>query len=430
MKNSTPIFTILEGFCSLLFLQTAGRLSSWLIRTKSDSWIIVQLLASSCVFSTSMYFLYRIYTFPVSISLASATLIGVVLALTILVALYGIISGRGNSIESSLLVAYIVYCLYFTFTDFQSSISASTFLYFFSSSSRTDIPPLPPVFINGFTNLVSSLAALVPAGFETVFQFMRGAVSTVTPSVFVSLSYRLGVFFAATRIVPAIHEATHSRTNSSISLSDSNSFSPISDEKFTHVALDEDDEDSFFIEDYEEDDDITVIQYDEFNAHLLHEKLEYLTPTNSSDTLTSPPPPFRREKSKINTIQFLIFAYAPCILIAVYTHLLIQHLSLFNDSNVVSNNAAGNSTSGSFLSYLSDCVGSGHKATVSYPSPSHIAVWSWSNGWASPRNSWQFWGWVNMFSTLTLYTLEFFLDKKSNREEIIHHWSTEKTILL
>lgn len=429
IENSTPLFTIMEGFCSLIFLQTAGRLSLWLIRTKGDSWIIAQLLASSCIFSSGMYFLYRIYTFPVLISMASATMIGVVLTSTVFVSLYGIISGRGNSIESSLLFAYIVYCLYFTFTDFQSTISASNFLYFFSSN-KADIPPLPPFFINGYASLASSLAALVPAGFETMFRFLRGAVSNVTPSVFVSLAYRLGVFFTATRIVPAVHEVSHSRTASVSTLSDLDVVvKPVRDVQASlreQQAMDEDDEHEEILYSDDEDDDITVIQYDELDTTLLDEKLTYLSTTSAvkplEDPLPHPTHSPRRKRSKVNSIQFLIFAYAPCILIAVYTHLLLGHLTLFNSG--LSNSTGIDSKGSTILFYL-------RVAIPKMISPASATtdlqpVWSWMHGWANPRDSWQFWGWVNMFTTLALYTGELAFGQKTNREEVIeHHWNSD-----
>lgn len=448
VKNATPLFTTLEGFCTLLVLQTLGRLSSWLVRTKSDSWMIVQLLASSCTISTSLYFLYRIYTFPVTISLVSASLIGVVLTIAAFIALYGIISGRGNTVESSLLFAYIVYCLYFTFTDFQSSFSASSFLYFFSSGTRPDIPPLPPLIVDGYTNLASTVAGQVPAGFKTVFQFLQGAVSTVTPSVFVSLSYRLTVFFAATRIVPAVHQASHSRRNSASSIS-ALDFAQVKS-KFdinNEDALDEDDRDlDEDLIDGDDDDDATIAHDDSPLLKYLNTESE----SSSAATVTSSPLP-QHPLSKTHAIQTLILSYAPCILIAVYTHLLIQHLSLFNTINTSSGSGPASSSIASSLTpsasssidVSSSTYASSYQATqfnvtvestLEQPlelqnlttSIAATAIWTWSQGWASPRDSWQFWGWVNMFSTLFLYALELIYGKKNNREEIIEqHWKTD-----
>lgn len=567
VKNATPLFTTMEGFCTLLVIQTAGRLATWLIRKRSDSWIIPLLLFSSCVFSSSLYFLYRIYTFPVTISLASATLIGAVLTVSVFLALFGIVSGRGNSVESSLLLSYIVYCLYFTFTDFQSSFSAETFLYFFASSTRPDIPPLPPVIINGYTNLVSNIASLAPTAFKTVFQFLHGAVSTVTPSVFVSLSYRLAVFWASTRIIPAVHQVSAhalSRTQSMASLSSSASSQtlnvsinstqnipksnrirkirsstfdaslenpsnksasagatskssllengidskiqnhqlgetnlsqtglnqdPFSDDhpstssfKFPHhiktysdesaVTDDSDQEDflassnsamsssttiasnaelytcgnrnnkSFALSNsqpeniqhafYGDDslnqdmDDLKekYISYS-FNDHYnrldstfndyeyeeyqdFSEKSLYKTQSNG----TQPGAGLETIKGKSNTVtlQFLIIAYGPCILIAVYTHLLIQHLAIFNTiSNEYSTTVLDQVTwSDSKFILVKDAL---------------VGIWQWSRSWVStPRDSWQFWGWVNMFSTLALYAAELVYGKGANEDIIEYHW--------
>lgn len=441
LKNATPLFTTMEGFCTLLVLQTAGRLSSWLVRTKSDSWMIVQLLASSCTISTSLYFLYRIYTFPVTISLVSATLIGVVLTIAIFVGLYGIVSGKGNMVESSLLFTYIVYCLYFTFTDFQSSISASTLLYFFSSSTRTDLPPLPPVIIDGYTEFVSTLAALVPASFKTVFYFLQGAVSTVTPSVIVSLSYRLAVFFAATRIIPAVHEAGYSRINDTLDEEEADSAKSRLDAHATD-ELNQDDreyEESAIVDD---DEDTSVSR--EKSAHM--EKYLNSIATTSEEanaTVTSATALAHPADSKTVGIQSIIYSVAPCILIAVYTHLLIQHLNLFNTINsttsqaipTTSTFASSFATTTTFTSPSSNSSPYAHSyqpfaqanSTMTESTNATLsAVWTWTQGWINPRDSWQFWGWVNMFSTLFFYSLELIYGKEHNREEIIEqHWKTD-----
>lgn len=41
LKWSTPMFQLLEGFCTLLVIQTFGHISRWLVnRNKSDSWMV------------------------------------------------------------------------------------------------------------------------------------------------------------------------------------------------------------------------------------------------------------------------------------------------------------------------------------------------------------------------------------------------------
>lgn len=457
VQTATPVFTVLEGFCTLLALQTAGRVSSWLIRRKSaDTWIIAQLLASACVFSTSMYVLYRIAWFTFTLNTAAAlgsawvtvVMMALVLAVTAAVAVCGIISEKGNSVESALLFAYIVYCLYFTVADFRpvagsesvaGSMSGSGLLYFLTASAQADLPQVSSVLINGY----ASIAKLVPAGFKTVFQFLHGAVSTVTPSVFISLGYRLGVLFAATRIMPAVQKVSHSRKNSAVGLHGLPlHINPAADsEKQMRMALTQDADDEFNFEydykpnyDYgcdshnsssnteDEDDETAVFEYDELDTALLNQKLalyapgEYsfpptaetlsatYTPLSPSPRQQRPPlqrlpPRVPQSRSRFETFQFLIFAYAPCILIAVYTHLLMQHLLLFNPSASTSS-FCGADTSTGFT----------------------IFAWPWPT--SSPRATWQFWGWVNMFTTLALYSLELVYGQTVNREEVIdYHWN-------
>jgi hypothetical protein len=338
VKNATPVFTTLEGFCTLLVIQATGHIMRWLIHSKSDNWMFVQIVNSGCIITTSLYFLYRIYTFPVVLDLGNATLIGSVLTISIFLGLYGIVSGRGSAIESSLLFSYVVYCLYLTFTDFQSSITTSFtppatntattqphwtfpfFSYFLSgptpsatnspSNPSVDIPPLPPVIISGYTNIVATVAELIPQGFVTVFDVFKGAFSTITPSIVVSLAYRLGVFYAATRIIPALD--TGSRRKS-------------------------------------------------------------------------------KPHSKSKTLIFLIYAYAPCIIIGVYTHLLMHHFGILSSATTNLNNISPQSQLLDWLCQL----------------------------YSDPQISWQFWGWINMFTTLALYWLELVYGKPSNGEVLM-----------
>lgn len=58
---------------------------------------------SGSIISSSIYFLWRITTFPETDN-ADATLIGVSVTCAIFLCAYGIGSGRGNPVESSLLV--------------------------------------------------------------------------------------------------------------------------------------------------------------------------------------------------------------------------------------------------------------------------------------------------------------------------------------
>jgi hypothetical protein len=124
LRYSTPVFQIAEGFCSLLVIQAAGQITRWVVnRERGDSWMVrvswcynmfkilisIQiglLVSSASIISTSVYFLWRITTFP-EISNVDAILIGVAITTAIFLGGWGIVSARGNPVESSLLVCLL-----------------------------------------------------------------------------------------------------------------------------------------------------------------------------------------------------------------------------------------------------------------------------------------------------------------------------------
>jgi hypothetical protein len=57
-----------------------------------------------------------------------------------------------------------------------------------------------------YTTLLHALGSL-PTIIHTGFNLMVGAVLTITPSVIISLAYRVFVMYASARIIPAIHES-------------------------------------------------------------------------------------------------------------------------------------------------------------------------------------------------------------------------------
>ncbi|KAJ5112124.1 hypothetical protein N7532_000169 [Penicillium argentinense] len=174
LRWSTPVFQLAEGFCSLLVIQAAGQITRWLVNRggRSDSWMIGLLVLSATVISSSVYFLWRVLQFP-EISNVDAALIGVSVTCAVILCAWGIGSGRGNPVESSLLFAYIVLCIYQIFTDYQPS---------------------------------NPVEQQIPA---------------VTPSVLISLAYRLLVLYASTRIIPAVREAGARALSQEASLDDS-----------------------------------------------------------------------------------------------------------------------------------------------------------------------------------------------------------------
>ena len=148
-----------------------------------------------------MYFLWRITKFP-EIGNVDATLIGVAITCAVFLCAWGIGSGRGNPIESSLLFAYVVLCIYQIFTDYlPSSVVAAT-----AAQAQPDFPPLPPVIMASYSTLMHVLSSL-PSAVHSSFTFLLAAFQTITPSVLISLAYRIFVFYAATRIIPAVRES-------------------------------------------------------------------------------------------------------------------------------------------------------------------------------------------------------------------------------
>ncbi|MCJ1361555.1 hypothetical protein MMC16_000655 [Acarospora aff. strigata] len=204
LRWSTPVFQLCEGFCSLLVIQAAGQITRWLVNRgrRSDSWMIGLLVLSASIISSSVYFLWRVTKFP-EISNVDATLIGVTITCAVFLCAWGIGSGKGNPVESSLLFAYVVLCIYQIFTDYQPSSPTEPMP---PPSQAADFPPFPPIIMATYSTLIDLLATL-PSTIHAIFNFTTAAFSTITPSVIISLAYRLFVLYASTRIIPAVRES-------------------------------------------------------------------------------------------------------------------------------------------------------------------------------------------------------------------------------
>lgn len=203
LRYSTPVFQLAEGFCSLLVIQGAGQITRHLVNSSDggDNWMIALLLFSSSFIASSVYFLWRITTFS-SLDSQDAVLIGIAIACAVFLAVWGIGSGRGNVVECSLLFAYITLCIYQIFTDYQPSHPMPDPPL---APDATEFPPLPPILMASYTTVLQALSSL-PGTLHSAFGFTLAAVQTVTPSVIISLIYRLMVLYAAARIIPAVRE--------------------------------------------------------------------------------------------------------------------------------------------------------------------------------------------------------------------------------
>lgn len=173
------------------------------------------LVLSASVISSSVYFLWRVLQFP-EISNVDAALIGVAITCAVTLSAWGIGSGRGNAVESSLLFAYIVLCIYQIFTDYVPSQPVEQVP---PPTQAADFPPLPPIIMASYTTLMHALS-LLPSIIHAAFNVVTAALSAVAPSVLISLVYRLFVFYASTRIIPAVRESGARALSQEASLDD------------------------------------------------------------------------------------------------------------------------------------------------------------------------------------------------------------------
>ena len=175
------------------------------------------LVMSASIISSSVYFLWRISNFP-EISNVDATLIGIAITCAVFLCAWGIGSGKGNPVESSLLFAYVVLCVYQIFTDYQPSQPAEPPPP--PPTQAADFPPLPPIIMASYTTVLQALSVL-PEVIHASFNFIAAALSTITPSVLISLAYRIFVLYASTRIIPAVRESGARALSQEASLEDS-----------------------------------------------------------------------------------------------------------------------------------------------------------------------------------------------------------------
>lgn len=160
--NATPMFTLLEGFCSLLTIQAVGKLGGT---------GIASLIISSCVISSCIWFVFKLYVqWPEPVDSLQASMLGSVLTLLTLLGSHAISSNRASPLEVSLLIAYIVKCLYEVFPQLNGGDMAKMVEYIIVSTTPS------------FWDVIESTSLVV----------------------LLQLGYRIVVFFAATKIIPLL----------------------------------------------------------------------------------------------------------------------------------------------------------------------------------------------------------------------------------
>lgn len=380
--NATLVFTILEGFCSLLLIQAIGQTLHWLTNYKSDSWLIVSLVGSGSTFAGATYFLYRIYVYPFTIDLLSASLLGSLLTLTLGLGMFGIVSGKGSMIESSLLFAYIVRCIYETFPILSQDASKALTAFFTQTTFnlKSEIPRLPPQVSNTLSHLVPFLASNLPGSFKTVWEFLITAIQKLTLPLMLNLAYRLGVFYAATKIIPALYHGANYP-----SLSPPRTPPQIRSRQASTTSISTLQLSPALSTAVESTKDVPEATLSKSNSQRTLNELD-VEPTKE---------PVRKKSFRIkrperpSTIIRLIYAYSPCIIIAVYTHLMM----LYN----------------------------GELGT-------ELKLWGfWENlDVEIIVHPWQFWNWVNMATTLLLYAAELSGNNgHSGNTALTSHWDIQ-----
>ncbi|RKP30911.1 hypothetical protein METBISCDRAFT_27052 [Metschnikowia bicuspidata] len=351
LVHLTLLFTISEGFCLLLLIQAANQTLQWLTVYRSDSWLFVSLIGSGATITGALYFLYRIYVNPITLGLGNASLLGSFLTLTISLGLFGIVSGKGLMIESSLLFAYIVRCIYETFPLFSEDAS-QTITNLFTQTAinlHKEITRLPPPVSETILSALPLLGSNIPNSFLTIWKFFLQAIQKLSLPLIFNLAHRIGVFYAATRIIPLLYHGPPflpPRTPQVVSRQVSSA-------------------------------SVASLQMGDLRSDLGHAR-------RSAGRL-----PLHETHNMPSAALRLIYAYSPCIIIAVYTHLMLLY--------------------------------SGEIGT-------ELKLWGWwadaSPGSVVVVHPWQFWNWVNMFTTLVLYMAELGGNTDAN-SAMTSHWKVD-----
>lgn len=540
--NSTPLFTILEGFCSLLSIQAIGQMSKWLIKHRSDTWSIINLIASACVLSACLFFVVKIYVAPIdlqNIGFMSASLLGSAFTCTGFITIFGIYTGKGSPLECSLMFAYIVKCSYDLFPELSERNVDSLFKFIMDEFKKMDYQAnnLNKDFINSVSNLFSHhnsnnivnnklidntnkllinndnlnltlnnfnyknlfsydfiknliksiwfkfinrnpnlliiekkniekysnkvsdiffniilkfITENFPRSFESLYDFLKLAANNLTVPIILTLAYRIGVFFAATKIIPILQPSSsfsknkfhHNSSNNSSPLNSVPS-SPILESPFRDGNGNSGNSSngigsSLRDKQYAESDSDEMMSNSPPSSSLSLIELGnssksvngsggisgglFNSPTNNRSKRLKKKSLKKKSKNSTNsnnnnnnngnnsngndtnnkkkkeldqsTSSRLIYLYSPCIIIAVYTNLMIQ----YNDELDTQNH---------FWNWLN----------YKFFNLTNINTINDS----TYVQSWQFWNWVNIFTVLFLYFLEL-ISNDPHDSSLTDHW--------
>ncbi|GAA5903597.1 hypothetical protein JCM8208_003634 [Rhodotorula glutinis] len=200
LRKSSPVFTILEGLCTLLCIQAVSRFTVARIddSRSPDLLKMLVLIVAAGIYVISAYFLWESY--GAVTDRLSSTLIGV--AVTTILFLSGISFSvqKGNVIETALMLAYAVFQIFHLSLNRPQMYTAGILKHVFKAPGTNGHPPLPPVVLRSLDAVTSAVSQTFGAGVE----FVMAASSALPFSVIVTLFYRVFVMYAATRVVLAL----------------------------------------------------------------------------------------------------------------------------------------------------------------------------------------------------------------------------------
>ncbi|XBW35159.1 hypothetical protein QEN19_000722 [Hanseniaspora menglaensis] len=405
---------------------------------KSSIYNILGLVASSSLLTISIYYLYKIYILPnFTLNAIEATLIGIFFALAVIIGIYGIVSRKGSILESSLLFAYLVRCIYqinpvlsdSAMRDIMEKLNETwkqqmvglqnhnlnhNIRNFFSSTHH--YTPGDNNRLGAFVNYVLSklklyqksqdrrnivdlssvfVTNILPKSIISVYKISTNLIKqSFTPSVATNLTFRLLVYYSATRIIPTLNKRNVDKLNNGFT----NAIFGDHHARNT-ITISPDDHTSKL------DKGIDELVKDNMSRTPSIQSLQSYTasPTEFTD-LSSPkldgPEHIMeisgRDECKLDKITELIYIYSPCILIAMYTHLTLQYCKDNSDTTFIDDELC-------IWGY--ECIPNVVKIVFNklniaeFNTTVNLEDGVWVDNWA-------FWNWVNILFYLVLYFFE------------------------
>lgn len=375
----------------------------------SSLYNILGLITSSFMLTLSIYYLYKIYILPnFTLNAIEATLIGIFFALVSIIGIYGIVSKKGSVLESSLMFAYLVRCIYqinpvlsesamldimeklnqtwqqqmsvlhsnnlnHNIRNFFSSQYYQTDLNYTNNTGKLINKILSKVMFyhksddtRNFVDLVAVfLFNILPKSIISVYKISSSMIKqSFTTTVVTNLTFRLLVYYSATRIIPTLNKPSKITTNN-----------------LKHDADTDREIDELLKDNVPTDDSSKVIK---------NIPIEVLPKTKSSSIT------WQNDRS-INRITDLIYVYSPCILIAMYTNLTLEYCK--------DNTALNNGMDDQLCIWGEECIPKIIKIVLN---KANVANFEVNNGlndgvWV---DNWAFWNWVNILFYLVVYFFE------------------------